>query len=228
MPFHYDFRTIATRAALLDVLDISDQEFTNVSNFKPNASPLHLNTSDRLGQIVLPAFVAHRIPKKGKAPGVRLVWEPLSTKRSYKTLARRLESFFNLTLIDFPHDSVFGFRPGRNIRENATLHCGNKNLLNVDIHDFFPSISVGRVRDLFLKLDVNLLVSDLLARFLTVDGSLAPGLPTSPVISNAIALPMDIEYARMAKQMNTVYSRYADDLSFSGNDSLPSVESLRT
>lgn len=48
------------------------------------------------------------------------MWEPLLGKPGYRTLARRLETFFRIALPGYPHDAVYGYRPGRNIRENAS------------------------------------------------------------------------------------------------------------
>ena len=62
---------------------------------------------------------------------------------------------------------------------------------------------------------------------MTICGTLPAGLPTSPVISNAIAVPIDAELDILAKGLGASYSRYADDLTFSGNDRLPQIADVR-
>ena len=107
------------------------------------------------------------------------------------------------------------------------MHAGHKSLISVDIADFFPSIRAAAVERLLINMGVGAGVSDLLSRFVTICGTLPAGLPTSPVISNAISLPIDTELDAMANGLGASYSRYADDLTFSGNDRLPSIGDVR-
>ena len=83
------------------------------------------------------------------------------------------------------------------------------------------------MRRLFDDLGMASIVSDLLARFVTIADALPLGLPTSPVISNAIALPIDVALTALAEETGCIYTRYADDLSFSGEERLPDVEQIR-
>ncbi|MEJ1938886.1 reverse transcriptase family protein, partial [Nostoc sp. NIES-2111] len=101
-------------------------------------------------------------------------------------------------------------------------------LLKLDIENFFPTISQGRIFDNFMALNLRSEIAKNLSRFVTIDGSLPLGFPTSPVISNAIALPIDIALHRLAQQVgNVTYTRYADDLSFSGDGNLPTVDDIQ-
>lgn len=238
MAFFHDFRRIKSRAGLVQAIGIHESLFTAILAFEPPpASPRSSMSgepaSDGNGQsevvkeITFPAFWRHDIPKKNGARGFRTVWEPVLAKSEYKALARRLTSFFRHALNPFPHDSAFGFRPGKNIRENAGVHAGHRDLLCMDIRDFFESISQDRVKALFAGLDIEPDIADLLARFVTIDGKLAPGLPTSPVISNAVAYPIDVDLKALAENAGAVYSRYADDMSFSGDGALPDLDDVR-
>lgn len=228
MRFGYDFRRITSRQALIDALGIDDRVFDHVLNFVPPPPTWDRSPPDagRDVPLEIPAFVRHDIPKKNSARGHRTVWEPLLTKSVYKALARRLDNFFGLACPGYPHDSAFGYRAGRNIRENAEKHSGNRILLSVDIQDFFPSISRRVIVDVFKSLGIVPEVSDLLARFVTIDGTLPLGLPTSPSLSNVIALPIDKALYRLAAKSDAIYSRYSDDMSFSGNGSLPTIASI--
>ena len=228
MTFRIDFRKIGSRAALIAAIGTDDASFEAVISFEPPPGP-NIQPVDQLPPhvIEIPIFFRHDIPKRNRARGYRTVWEPAIAGAEFKALARRLESFFRLTLSGFPHDAAYGYRPGRNIRENAARHAGHANLLIVDLLNFFPSISAERIVQLFVSLGVADEIAELLARFVTIDGHLPMGLPTSPVISNAIALPPDIACQALADAAGVTYTRYADDLSFSGNIDLPEIGLIR-
>ncbi len=228
MAFKYDFRRIRTRQALIDVLGIESDEFNAVLAFDPSLFDRDMFTPpDEMHPISLPIFYRHNIPKKNRSRGYRTVWEPFFVANSFKALARRLGSFFRLVNDGYPHDCSYGYRPGRNIRENAKQHAGRKLLLSLDLENFFPSISRERIDKLFQSAGINAEVSGLLSRFVTIGGSLPLGLPTSPEISNAIAFPIDIELQALALQVGATYTRYADDLSFSSTDNLPAFDDIR-
>jgi RNA-directed DNA polymerase len=89
--------------------------------------------------------------------------------------------------------------------------------LNIDLKDFFSSISAGRVKaclksPLFSYPDA---LATALTLLLTIKGSLPTGAPTSPVISNLVCWDLDHELIAFSSLHNLTYSRYADDLSFS-------------
>ncbi|MBZ9696424.1 MULTISPECIES: reverse transcriptase family protein [unclassified Mesorhizobium] len=223
----YDFSRITTREALTAVLGIDETMLDLVLTFQPPIdSPTAKNSPEAIKTITIPVFLRHRVPKKNRNRGFRTVWEPILLKSSYKGLARKLDAFFRHHLVGYPHESAFGYRPGRNIRENAQVHAGSARILSLDLADFFPNISKGHIKKLFLAMGVNATVSDLLSRFVTIEGALALGLPTSPVLSNAIALPIDLDLGILADQSNARYSRYADDITFSGNGELPTLERI--
>ncbi|MBS86748.1 reverse transcriptase family protein [Sphingobium sp.] len=230
------FSRLKTRDDVISALTIDEALFDKIIAFEPpppaaprSAEPPVPKPEAAVQTIVLrepPVFFRHDIPKKNKARGHRTVWEPVNSMPAYKALARRLEAFFTM-LPDYPHECAYGYRPGRNIRENASAHSGNKFLLSLDIKDFFPSITVERVRWLFEAMSIEAYVADLLARFVTIGGALPLGLPTSPVISNMIALPLDDLLRDLAGQYEAVYTRYSDDITFSGNGDLPDIEEIR-
>jgi len=229
MTYPADFRRVTSREALIAVLGIEEAIFDEILAFDAPPSALERKESgaQRILVTKVPMFFRHDIPKKNRKRGYRTVWEPSAAKLEYKGLARRLETFFHVAMAGYPHDAVFGYRQGRNIRENAAAHAGHAELLTVDLQNFFPSISTDRVRQLFEALEIVPEVAELLAHFVTIGGGLPLGLPTSPVISNAITLPLDIACSALAEEAGATYTRYADDLSFSGDAGLPDLGRIR-
>jgi RNA-directed DNA polymerase len=106
---------------------------------------------------------------------------------------------------------------GKSTRDAARFHIRKEVVLCMDIVDFFGSISYGRVYNMFRDFGYNKGVSTLLANLCTVSDSLPQGAPTSPAISNIICQKMDDQIAKWAKAKKINYTRYADDLTFSGD-----------
>jgi RNA-directed DNA polymerase len=156
-------------------------------------------------------------------------YEPLHVKRRrssrkprlvYKTCGdlRRLHRSIALGLA--PHvqalsSVIQGFRDGYNIVTNASMHCGQAELVTVDIHDFFGSITTRQVQALFEKLGASFHVALMLARICTLNDSLPQGGRASPAIANLVTLSLDETILESFPDVK--YSRYVDDLAFSGN-----------
>lgn len=116
------------------------------------------------------------------------------------------------------HGCAHGFVCHKSILTNAYVHQNQKCLLKIDLKDFFPSIPFNWVIKVFKDMGYENQVAYYLASFCCLDGSLPQGSPASPIISNIIALHMDRRLYRLAKKFNMKYSRYADDIAFSGED----------
>jgi RNA-directed DNA polymerase len=132
---------------------------------------------------------------------------------------------------------VHGFRPKHSIVTNATPHTGKAVVINLDLKDFFPSITFRRVKGLFHKIGYSEHVATLLALLCTepprigavVDGKvyhvalgariLPQGACTSPAITNALCRRLDRRLSGLASKHGFTYTRYADDLTFSGDKS---------
>jgi len=112
---------------------------------------------------------------------------------------------------------VVGFVKGKSIFDNGEQHAPGKNLMVVDIEDFFPSVPMAKVIQLFQSLNFPEPVSHQLARLCCLEERLPQGAPTSPAIANLVFLPADEELARLANGWACEYTRYADDLAFSGS-----------
>lgn len=112
-------------------------------------------------------------------------------------------------------DNVFGFVSGRSAVENARYHFGAKHVLNVDIRQFFPSIKIDQVCEIFQSLGYKDDVSEMLSELCCLDGCVPQGAPTSPAIANLVLRELDEELTLLANEADHKYSRYADDLTFS-------------
>lgn len=118
---------------------------------------------------------------------------------------------------DFPH-CVTGFMPGNSILDNASPHIGSPYVLKMDIKDFFPSITINRVISVFKQLGYHHRLSYALAALCCRNGSLPQGAPTSPILSNIIAKRLDRRIQGFANSIGLSYSRYADDITLSGDE----------
>lgn len=118
-----------------------------------------------------------------------------------------------------------------NIYTNALRHCQCKWILQLDIKDFFHSISAQRIKDLFgaMPFDYPEDTAHVVARLVTSKNRLPMGAPTSPVLSNLICLDMDHQLDKLAREHGWTYTRYADDITFSGEKRFTneSVELIR-
>ncbi len=149
------------------------------------------------------------IPKRNG--GVRTIEAPVPV---LKLLQRRLLNRF-LSHLD-SHPAATAFEPGRSIREHARLHVRQPRVVGLDLRNFFPSLRIDRVYPLFRLAGCEPPVAALLAHLCCRRNHLPQGAPTSPKLSNLILYPVDEELAAWAAQHGLNYSRYADDLTFSG------------
>lgn len=121
------------------------------------------------------------------------------------------------------HDAAHGFRRGRSIVTNAGPHVGKEVVFSVDIKDFFPTITFPRVFGVFHSLGFQKTRAGLLARLCTLRGSLPQGAPTSPALANIVCRRLDNRLSCLAAKSGLAYTRYADDLTFSGRADAVSI-----
>lgn len=176
-------------------------------------------------------YYMHRIPKRNprNAGDDRIAWEsrqePLA--RSHKAVARRLDDFARHREIGYPNAAVHGYVRGGSTRSNAQPHCGARVVVRADIEDFFPTITAERIQQMLCALGMKNEPARALTRFATIDGLLPLGFPESPVISNLTCLGLDRDLQALADGLKVTYTRYADDITFSGGHNLPSKEEIR-
>ena len=137
------------------------------------------------------------------------------------------------------HDSAHGFRPNRSCSTHAGLHVQKSHLLLFDIAHYFHSILWSQVVRVFHELGYSRTVAKYLTAFCThrcdlkhivfnqftqqdqdlfKHRHLPQGSPTSPMLSNAVSFVLDKRLSGLAQKLELTYSRYADDLAFSGNN----------
>jgi RNA-directed DNA polymerase len=163
-------------------------------------------------------------------------------KSRLKALQRRL---LRDILEQMPaHDAVHGCRRGRSIHTYVEPHVGQRIVIRLDLKQFFPSVGAGRVRRLFetagypravvrllTGLCTNVVPGDVLdqpawkgdrrvARALLTNPHLPQGAPTSPALANLCVHRLDCRLAALAEKLGARYTRYADDLAFSGGREL--------
>jgi retron-type reverse transcriptase len=157
-------------------------------------------------------YITYELPKRsgGKrtisAPAVHLK----ATQRALLTLLYS-EGF---------SDPAMGFVPGRSTKDNAARHIGRKIVVNADIRGFFSSTTYGRVYSLSRRLcngTLSPLAARLFAEICCHSARLATGAPTSPAVSNLIMRNFDHGLNGIAEKIGVTYTRYADDLTFSGD-----------
>ncbi len=113
------------------------------------------------------------------------------------------------------HPAATGFVPGRSIVDNARPHVGREVVINLDLADFFPSLTAGRVAESLRGLGWGAEAAEIVSRICTHEGHLPQGAPTSPALSNLVCRRLDARLAALAKKRQGRYTRYADDLTFS-------------
>ena len=136
-----------------------------------------------------------------------------------------------------PHPAVHGFWKGRSIRTFAAPHVGQHVVLKMDLRDFFPSIPRPRIQAIFRTMGYPEAVADLLGGICTnatprdawpreaveeravfARAHVPQGAPTSPALANLCAYRLDCRLSGLAKATGVEYTRYADDLAFSGGE----------
>jgi hypothetical protein len=153
-----------------------------------------------------------KIPKKDGT--MREVCVPSERDKGfYRSVGWKLQAIGEERLSDCVH----GFRPSRSPVTNALAHVGKKYTLTVDLKDFFGHCTVGEMKRSGIP--------NKLAISATYNGAARQGLPSSPAAANLCAIPLD-EAVLKSLRPGQVYTRYADDLTVSG-DNLRELTDLR-
>jgi hypothetical protein len=136
------------------------------------------------------------------------------------------------------HPSAHGFVTGRSIRTNAKAHVAQRVVVKFDLQNFYPAVRYGRVVAIFRSLGYSREVAVWLGRLTTsalpqtlfrheaTRADLKPyrgrhlpqGAPTSPALANLSAFALDLRLSGLARTFGAQYTRYADDLTFSGDE----------
>lgn len=121
---------------------------------------------------------------------------------------------------------VTGFRNNYSILDNARVHCGRKEIVKIDLEDFFPSIGFNRVMSAYIGFGYTAKVAFLLSRLSTLGNELPQGAATSPALSNIVCQNLDRRFYGLCRGQRLRYTRYADDITISGNEIEKSVSKI--
>lgn len=196
-------------------------DIKQLTDFSSLASFLGIKTgylSKIINNISDKSYKEFQIPKKNG--GYRVIYTPNSELLyMQKKISELLSNSFH------PYKRSYAFTKNRSIIDNARLHLNKNFVLNLDIKNFFPSISFIRVRFMFInyfKLNKN--ISTVLAKICCHPGNdttasfLPQGGAASPVISNIICKTLDKDLVKLCSNFKGItYSRYADDITLSSN-----------
>lgn len=171
--------------------------------------------------------------ERKRSGGWRLIEAPKATLKDVQ--CRILEEILSRVPA---HPAAHGFVPGRSIVTNAAEHVGKPIVVRLDLTNFYPTVTLARVAAIFRSVGYSREASVWMARLCTSSlpqtagfpegnaSAIRPYLPahlpqgacTSPALANLSAFSLDVRLSGLARAFGGVYTRYADDLTFSGPD----------
>jgi RNA-directed DNA polymerase len=206
-------------------------DFKNVKSKKKNPFILNENQID-LNTLATPSYITFNIKKKsGENRNIH------SPTKGLKELQKALNVI--LQCVHQPHINANGFVLGKSIVDNSKVHVGQIYVYNLDLKDFFSSVDKSRIwgRLLFAPFNLNSTperkkIANIIAGLSctlkeverlvdnewikTISSVLPQGAPTSPTLTNAICEKLDKQLTGVSKRFGINYTRYADDITFSG------------
>lgn len=187
-------RAVTDTRELAAILEVAHDKFV-----------YHLRVSDNAS-----SYESYSVPKRNG--GSRNISAP---KGGLKMLQAKVG--YLVECIVNPHNAAHGFVPKRSIVSNAKSHLRSSFVLNIDLRDFFPTISFQRVRGMLIAPPFGLtpLAATCIARVACHKGQLPMGSPCSPVISNVLCRRLDQHLKELCKSLRCWYTRYADDITIS-------------
>ena len=153
-------------------------------------------------------YLTYTLPKK--TGGVRIIAQPSAELKA-------LQSWILKHILDrlTVSPACRGFERDTSILDNAKPHVGTSALMCLDLEDFFPSIKINQVWGVFRVLGYSKRIAGVLASLCTYNGFLPQGSPASPKLSNLVSFKLDSRLLGYVGTRGIIYTRYADDLSFS-------------
>ncbi|MCW2814891.1 MAG: retron-type RNA-directed polymerase [Nocardioides sp.] len=221
-----------------DVGDLARLLELSVSELDWYADPRHWARG--AGDVRLQHYrVSHRVAPSG---AIRVLEAP---KLELKRMQRRLLD--EVVSLVPPHAAARGFRPGGSVRSYAAPHADRSVVVRLDLEAFFASVTVARAYGIFRAAGYPEPVAHTLAGLVTsvlprsqwrgvprpadvrlhdahwrlgrrlAAPHLPQGAPTSPAVANLAAFRLDVRLSALAASWGGRYTRYADDLAFSGD-----------
>lgn len=209
------WRCLESKQDLLDIINIAFEgiygDMSQTVSMKQLANMAYTGNGEH-------RYHSFQIPKKKKGE-FRTIDAPVPL---LKNIQRALNCV--LQAVYTPHTAAMGFVKGCSVVDNARVHLGQRYVYNIDLKDFFPSISSGRVyaclcsKRFSLLPEIASLICDLCCYTNSEGRKVLPqGAPTSPTITNIVCERMDRQLQKLAHAYGLRYTRYADDITFSGN-----------
>lgn len=116
---------------------------------------------------------------------------------------------------------VYGFVPSKSAIDAANIHTNARWVYSVDIKDFFPTTTKEVIKESLKSVGYSPEAADLIASICCYKDNLAQGAPSSPVLSNLVFKELDKGLKEIADNNRIRFTRYADDIVFSGVDKFP-------
>ncbi|MDL1978455.1 MAG: retron St85 family RNA-directed DNA polymerase [Deltaproteobacteria bacterium] len=157
-------------------------------------------------------YFVYDIPKKNG--GNRKISQPCKELKA-------LQAWINRNILQRLSVSLAckGFEKNTCIADNAYPHIGANAVMTLDIEDFFPSVKINQVWSVFRAVGYSHRMAAILASICTFEGTLPQGSPASPKLANLVCLHLDYRILGYVGKKGVIYTRYADDFSFSSHSS---------
>ncbi|QNA44313.1 reverse transcriptase family protein [Lacibacter sediminis] len=203
------------------ITDLQIQQFLHFNSVHDLSHLINIDT-DIIEHVLDEPKRYHEFPIPKRKGGKRLIHSP---SRPLKDIQKRLSIYLTRIYHEYAPAYVHGFirsnkkTSSRNILTNATQHLDRPYVLNIDIENFFPSINAELIKSAFNKLPFQMYSDEgasIISLLLTRNWILPAGSPASPIVSNIIFYETDIALHKYCIKNKLVYTRYADDLTFSG------------
>lgn len=201
------FNEIKSRDKLADFLDIPLKKLTYI---------LYVKKTENY-------YITFEIPKKNGE--FRQINAP---KRDLKEVQSKLADVLWRYHKEYIKDNNIqmnvshAFEKKKGIITNAIIHRNKRYVLNMDLENYFDSFHFGRVRGFFennREFNLPIEVATVIAQLACYKGCLPQGAPSSPIITNLICNILDMRLIKISSKYKLDYTRYADDMTFSTNDS---------
>jgi len=154
-------------------------------------------------------YRTYEIPKKNGKP--RTISQPSKKLKGFQSWI--LNNILNQLNVS---SSCKGFEKNTSIVDNVEPHKLASAILTLDLKDFFPSINNYKVYNVFKSIGYNNFISSILTKLCTHNDGLPQGGPCSPKLANLSTWTLDVRIQGYVGRRGITYTRYADDLTFSG------------
>ncbi len=200
---------------------------------EPEPKLLSISTVDEVARLlaVSPGIINHIVSRLGlhyrprtrhkKDGSVRVLNVP---NEELMLLQRKINAHI-LSEASLP-SCVYGGVREKSILDCAQPHVNQEVVYTMDISNFFGTVNPRMVREVFERIHFRQDAAALLTRLTTFDCQLPQGAPTSTPLANLVLLKLDRRLMRLAEIHDLKYTRWVDDLSFSGGSRLLKLRSL--